>query len=86
MALGGVLVSSTVGLDADEVQFSVRSHVHRDYPYVVLGLGSHNLSMHVYDLATLTALAATVAEAKDLLTAALAGQDRLPVDPALVSA
>lgn len=41
--------------------------------------------MHVFDVATLTALAQVVADARDLLTAALAGQDRLPVET-LVSA
>lgn len=52
-------------------------------PFVVLHLGNHNVSMHVFDVATLTALAQTVAEARNLLAAALAGQDRLPVDTLL---
>ncbi len=50
---------------------------------MVLQLGRYDVSMHVFEPATLTALAQTVAEAHDLLTAALAGQDRLPVDTLL---
>ena len=36
--------------------------------------------LYVHDPSMLTALASAAVEARDLLTAALAGQDRLPVD------
>lgn len=86
MADRGVLVSTSISVDGDQLQFGVRSHPHAVDPFVVLELGSHQVSMHVFDVATLTALAQVVAEARDLLTAALVGQDRLPAEPALVSA
>lgn len=76
----GVLLSSTINVDADQLQFAVRSHPDSPEPFVVLQLGRYEMSMHVFDPATLTALAQTVAEAHDLLTAALAGQDRLPIE------
>lgn len=82
----GVLVSTGISVDADELRFGVRSHPHEVDSFVVLELGSHQVSMHVFDVATLTALAQVVAEARDLLSDALAGQDRLPVEPTLVSA
>lgn len=83
MAERGVLLSSSISVDADRLQFEVRSYPDGLQPFVVLHLGNHNVSMHVFDVATLTALAQTVAEARNLLAAALAGQDRLPVDTLL---
>lgn len=80
MADRGVLVSSSTSVDADELQFSVRSYPDGLQPFVVLLLGSRDLTMHVFDPDTLTALAQVVAEARDLLTAALAGQAPLPVE------
>lgn len=77
MADRGVLLSSSI--DSGELQFAVRSHPEGQEPFVVLQLGSHNVSMHVFDVATLTALAEVVAEARDLLTAALIGQDQQTV-------
>lgn len=82
----GVLVSSTTNVDADQLVSDVRSHPDGRNPFLVLDLGSHNVTMHVFDPATLTALAQTVAEAHDLPTAALAGQAPQPVEPTLVSA
>lgn len=85
MADRGVLVSTGISIDGDQLQFGVRSHPHAVDPFVVLELGSHQVSMHVFDLATLTALIQVAAEARDLLSAALAGQTPLPVDQTLVS-
>lgn len=76
----GVLVSSSISVDGDQLRFAVRSHPHAVDPFVVLELGNHQVSMHVFDVATLTALAQAVAEARDLLSAALAGQTPLPVE------
>ncbi len=81
----GVLLSSSITVDADEVRFSVRSYPDGQEPFVVLLLGSRDVTMHVFDPDTLTALAQVVTEARDLLTAALAGQAPSPVDT-LVSA
>lgn len=82
----GVLLSSSINVDADEVRFAVRSYPDTQEPFVVLLLGSRDVTMHVFDPDTLTALAQVVAEAHDLLTAALAGQAQLPVEPTLLSA
>ena len=83
----GVLRFTTVHLEPDRAGFNVCSYTPIGRaPYVVLALGSDDLMLHFSDLETLTALAAAVAEACDLLlTAALLGalapgpEDELPV-------
>lgn len=77
----GVLVSTSNSVGTDSLRFAVRSHPDGARPFVVLDLGCTNVTVHVFDPAVLTALAAVVAQAQDLLAAALAGQDPLPVDP-----
>jgi hypothetical protein len=82
----GVLVSTSRSVDEDQVRFDARCHPHSERPFVVLVLGSEATTMHVSDPAHLAALGQMVAEAHDLLTAALAGQDPLPVDLTAVPA
>lgn len=79
-----VLLTTTTSVDADQLKFRVRSYPRSDRPFVVLELGSEQTNMHVFDPAQLVALGQMVAEAHDLLTAALAGQDPLPVEPIAV--
>jgi len=84
MADRGVLLCNSISVDSDQLQFEVRSYPNPQEPFVVLLLGSRDVSMHVFDVATLTALAEVVADACDLLTAALIAQDRLPVEQTMV--
>lgn len=64
----------------EEPRFSVRCHPVAVRPFVVLALGDDATTLHLYEPAYLVALGQAVAEAHDLLTAALAGQDPLPVE------
>ena len=64
----------------DQPRFSVRCHPVALRPFVVLALGDGATTSHLYEPARLVALGQAVAEAHDLLTAALAGQDPLPVE------
>jgi hypothetical protein len=70
----GLLLSSSVSVNGGGVRFRLRSHRDYDPPFVVLYLGADDATMHVYDLETLIALAAMVAEARELLGAALTGE------------
>jgi hypothetical protein len=85
MALG-TLVSTSHSAAVGEVRFEVRSHPDQGRPFVVLVLGHRDVTVHLFDVATVDALQAAVAEARDLLTAALVGQDRLPVELTAASA
>ena len=76
----GVLVSTSRSVDDESVRFEVRCYPHYPSPFVVLVLGSEATTMHVFDPAHLVALGQMAAGANDLLTAALAGQDPLPVE------
>ena len=76
----GVLVSTSTSVGDGSVRFEVRCYPHHDLPLVVLVLGSEATTMHVFDPAHLVALGQMAAAAHELLTAALAGQDPLPVE------
>ena len=71
---------TTPFVDVDPSYMQVRSYTPSDgEPSVVLDLGG-GLRVHVYDPALLVRLAEVVARGRDLLGAALSGQDPLPVD------
>lgn len=81
MAGWGVLVSAHSGVDEGQVRFGFRLHpAAGERPFVVLQLGSGDVTMHVWNPETLTSLAAMVAEARELLSAAITGQHPLPVE------
>jgi hypothetical protein len=82
---GGVLVSTSRSVDAESVRFEVRCYQLNASPFVVLVLGSEATTMHVFDPAHLVALGQMAAGAHDLLSAALAGQDPLPVERAALA-
>lgn len=65
----GAIVAVPV-IEVDDSGVSAWAASHEGESLVVLSLGS--LRMHVYDLAVLVALAAAVATAQELLTAAIA--------------
>lgn len=69
-----LLLSSSISVDGGGVRFRLRSHRDSDPPFVVLYRGTDDATMHVYNLETLTALAAMVAEAREVLIAALTGE------------
>jgi hypothetical protein len=67
-------------VDEESVRFAVRCYPNHASPFVVLVLGSEATTMHVFDPAHLVAFGQMAAAAHDLLSAALAGQDPLPVE------
>ena len=83
----GVLVSMSQSVHTeDRVEFPVSCFPNHERPFVVVELGHENVRLHAWDVATLDALAAAVADARDQLDAVLAGQDVLPVEPEAVPA
>ena len=73
-----------VDLDAAEVSVSLFTNSSGESS-VVLQLGS-GVSMHVYDPALLVRLSEVAAHGRDLLTAAVTGQDVLPLNAETVPA
>lgn len=70
---------TTPFIDLDPLALSVSSYTGAGGdPSVMFQLG-RGLTMHVYDPALLVRLAEVVAQGRDLLDAALSGQDPLPV-------
>ena len=84
MARESFLVPPFVDLDAAEVSVSLFTNSSGESS-VVLQLGS-GVSMHVYDPALLVRLGEVAARGRDLLTAALTGQDVLPLHAEAVPA
>jgi hypothetical protein len=76
MARDSFLVTPFVDLDAAEVSVSLFTNSSGEAS-VVLQLGG-GVSVHVYDPALLGRLGEVAARGRDLLTAALTGQDVLP--------
>jgi hypothetical protein len=76
----GVLLSTSQALPPGSCSSRCGPHADHKRPFVVLVLGSRDVTMHVFDLAAMDALQAAVAEARDLLASAVARQDRLPAE------
>ena len=84
MARESCLVSPFVDLDADQVWVSLFTNSSGEASVVLhLAIG---LSMHVYDPALLVRLSEVAAHGRDLLTAAVTGQDVLPLNAEAVPA
>ena len=84
MARESCVVPPFVGLDPAGVSVSLFTNSSGEAS-VVLQL-SGGLSMHVYDPALLVRLGEVAARGRDLLTAALTGQDVLPLNAEAVPA
>ena len=84
MARVSFLVPPFVDLDPAEVSVSLFTNSSGESS-VVLQLGS-GVSMHVYDPALLVRLSEVAAHGRDLLTAAVTGQDVLPLNAEAVPA
>ena len=84
MARESFLVPPFVDLDPAGVSVSLFTNSSGE-PSVVLHLAI-GLSMHVYDPALLVRLGEVAAHGRDLLTAALTGQDVLPLNAETVPA
>jgi hypothetical protein len=84
MARESFLVPPFIDLDAAEVSVSLFTNSSGESS-VVLQLGG-GVSVHLYDEALLVRLGEVAARGRDLLTAALTGQDVLPLNAAAVPA
>ena len=78
----GLLVSMSQSVHVNPVLFPVSCFPNHERPFVVVELGHENVRLHAWEVATLDALAAAVADARDQLAAVLAGQATLPIESA----
>ena len=82
MVRGAFLVTPFVDIDTGDVMVTLHS-TGSNGPSVVLSFGV-GVMMHVYDQVLVERIAEVAIHGRDLLTAAMAGQDVLPVDESAV--